>query len=237
VPGQPNNLPIRQFLAGGVSQFSSLSALTYPISSEKSPSLTGTPVVTHNLSARPADGACLPTALVLQRTLCSMLLILSVIVFSALAMLVHELGHLVAARVCHVPASELGLGMGRKIATFRIAGIKLSFGVLPTGSFVMLDGTVLKERSVRAQLLVHLGGIIFNLIAGLATYGTTFSWLNLLLAVGNILPLYQHDGWKCGVVVLRALMQRSSPQVERAFTFSGGFVSLVIAWYIARLFM
>jgi membrane-associated protease RseP (regulator of RpoE activity) len=166
-----------------------------------------------------------------------MFLLLSVIVFAGFAMLVHELGHLVAARLCNVPASELGLGMGRKIATFRVASIKLSFGLLPTGSFVMLDGTVLKQRSIGSQLFVHLGGIILNLVAGVLTYGTTFSWLNLLLAAGNILPFYQHDGWKCGVVILRALMQRTSPQVERAFTFSGGFVSLVIAWYVARLFL
>ena len=166
-----------------------------------------------------------------------MSLIISVIGFAAVAMLIHELGHLLASRMCKVPASELGLGMGRKLATFRIASIKLSLGVLPTGSFVMLDGTVLKQRSVSAQLFVHLGGIILNLIAGLLAYGTTFSWMNLLLAAGNILPLYQHDGWKCGVVILRALMQRTSPQVERAFTFSGGFVSLAIAWYVWRLFV
>jgi membrane-associated protease RseP (regulator of RpoE activity) len=163
--------------------------------------------------------------------------ILSVIIFAGLAMLLHELGHLVAARLCNVPASELGLGMGRKLATFRVASIKLSFGLLPTGSFVMLDGTVLKQRSLSAQLFVHLGGIIFNLVAGLLVYGTTFGWLNLLLAAGNILPLYQHDGWKCGVVVLRALMKRTSQQAERAFTFSGGFVSLAIAWYVVRLFI
>jgi membrane-associated protease RseP (regulator of RpoE activity) len=165
-----------------------------------------------------------------------MLLILSLIVFAAFAMLIHELGHLLAARLCNVPASELGLGMGRKIGSFRVAGIKLTFGLLPTGSFVMLDGTVLKQRSVPQQLFVHLGGIILNLVAGLLTYGTNFSWLNLLLAAGNILPLYQHDGWKCGVVILRALMRRKSQSAERVFTFSGGFVSLMIAWAVARLF-
>jgi membrane-associated protease RseP (regulator of RpoE activity) len=96
----------------------------------------------------------------------------------------------------------------------------------------MLDGAALKERSVRAQLLVHLGGVIFNLIAGFLTYGTTFGWFNLLLAAGNILPLYQHDGWKCGVVIMRALMRGKSQPAERAFTFSGGFVSLIIAWAV-----
>ena len=165
-----------------------------------------------------------------------MLLIFSAIFFAIPAMLVHELGHLLAARLCNVPASELGLGLGRKLATFRVGSIKLSFRLWPIGSFVMLDGTILTQRSVGAQLFVHLGGIILNVVAGLLTYGSTFSWLNLLLAAGNILPLYQHDGWKCGVVILRALMQRTNAQVERAFTFSGGFVSLALAWYVARLF-
>jgi membrane-associated protease RseP (regulator of RpoE activity) len=100
----------------------------------------------------------------------------------------------------------------------------------------MLDGTVLKEKSVRAQLLVHLGGILFNIVAGIFTYGTSFGWLNLLLAAGNILPLYQHDGWKCGVVIMRALLRRKSEPAERVFTFSGGFVSLLVAWAVARMF-
>jgi membrane-associated protease RseP (regulator of RpoE activity) len=101
----------------------------------------------------------------------------------------------------------------------------------------MLDGTALKERSVRAQLFVHLGGIIFNVVAGVFTYGTTFGWVNLLLAAGNILPFYHHDGWKCGVVIMRALMRRKSEPAERVFTFSGGFVSLLIAWAVVRMFI
>jgi len=166
-----------------------------------------------------------------------MSLIISVIAFAALAMMVHELGHLLAARSCNVPASELGLGMGPRLAGFRLAGIRFNLRAIPIGSFVMLDGTALKERSVRAQLLVHLGGIIFNIVAGVFTYGTTFGWLNLLLAAGNILPLYQHDGWKCGVVIMRALLRRKSEPAERVFTFSGGFVSLIIAWVVARMFI
>jgi membrane-associated protease RseP (regulator of RpoE activity) len=166
-----------------------------------------------------------------------MSIIISVIGFTALAMIVHELGHLLAARLCRVPASELGLGLGPRLAGFRLGSIRFNLRAIPVGSFVRLDGTALKERSVRAQLLVHLGGIIFNLVAGVLTYGTIFGWLNLLLAAGNILPLYQHDGWKCGVVIMRALMQRKSLPAERVFTFSGGFVSLVIAWAVVRMFI
>lgn len=165
-----------------------------------------------------------------------MSLIISLIGFTALAMMVHELGHLLAARSCNVPASELGLGMGPRLLGFRLGSIRFNLRAIPFGSFVMLDGTALKEKSVRAQLLVHLGGVVFNVIAGFLTYGTTFGWLNFLLAAGNILPLYQHDGWKCGVTIMRALLRRKSQPAERVFTFSGGFVSLLIAWAVVRMF-
>lgn len=166
-----------------------------------------------------------------------MSLIMSLIGFAALAMIVHELGHLLAARSCNISASEVGLGMGPRLAGFRLGNISFSLRAIPIGSFVMLDGAALKEKSVKAQLLVHLGGVIFNLVAGFFTYGTTFGWLNLLLAAGNILPLYQHDGWKCGVVIMRALMRGRNQPAERAFTFSGGFVSLLIAWAVFRMFI
>ena len=152
-------------------------------------------------------------------------------------MLIHELGHLVAARMSNVPAAELSLGIGPRLFGFCLGGIRFSLRVVLLGSFMRLDGAALKQRSVRQQLFVHLGGIGFNLIAGLATYGTVFGWTNLLLAAGNLLPLYQHDGWKCGLVIMRALLQRKSQTVEWALTFSGGFVSLAIAWAIIRVFI
>jgi membrane-associated protease RseP (regulator of RpoE activity) len=164
-------------------------------------------------------------------------LLLSLVVCAALAMIVHELGHLVAARCCKVGASELGLGMGPKLLGFQLGSLSFSLRAFPIGSFLRIDGTALKERSAAEQLFVHLGGIIFNVVVGLATFGTMFSWLNLLLAAGNLLPLYQHDGWRCGVVIMRALLQRKSRPVERAFTFSGGFVSLALLYAIIKVFI
>jgi membrane-associated protease RseP (regulator of RpoE activity) len=165
------------------------------------------------------------------------LLIITLIALTALALIVHELGHLVAARLCKVPASELGLGLGPRLAGFRLGGISFNLRAIPVGSFVRLDGTRLKQKSVRAQLLVHLSGIVFNVVAGFITYGTMFGWLNFLVAAGNILPLYQHDGWKCGVVIMRAWLRRQSEPAERVFTYSGGFVSLLVVWLVMRMFV
>jgi membrane-associated protease RseP (regulator of RpoE activity) len=162
--------------------------------------------------------------------------IFSIVCCAALAMIVHELGHLIAARMCSVPASEIGLGLGPKLLGFRFGNIAFSLRAIPVASFLRIDGTALKARSVPQQLFVHLGGITFNLIAAFLTYGTVFGWINLLLAAGNLLPLYKHDGWKCGVVVMRALLRKKSQPVEWALTFSGGFASLVIISSVIQVF-
>jgi len=158
------------------------------------------------------------------------------IVCAALAMIVHELGHLVAARMCKVPASEIGLGLGPRLFGFRLGGITFSLRAIPVASFLRIDSAALKARSVPQQLLVHLGGIALNLMAAFFTYGTVFGWINILLAAFNLLPLYQHDGWKCGVVVMRALLRKQSQPVEWALTFSGGFASLVIISTVIQVF-
>ena len=152
-------------------------------------------------------------------------------------MLVHELGHLFAARRCSVSASELSLGFGPRLLGFRLSAVRFSLRIIPLGSFVRLDGTALHNRPVRQQLLVHLGGILLNAAVGMAAFGTIFGWINLLIAAGNVLPLYQHDGWKCGVVLMRSLLQRKSQPIEWAFTFSGGFVSLVVVGIVIRIFV
>ena len=155
----------------------------------------------------------------------------------ALSMLIHELGHFTAARLCHVPASEIGLGLGPRLFWFRIRRMMFSLRLFPVASFLRLDGSSLKERPIAQQLFVHLGGVTFNLLVGLLTFGTVFGWINLLLAAANILPVYQHDGWKCGVVLVRACLGRTSAPVEWAFTFSGGFASLALVWALIRLFV
>src|SRR5437016_4533398 len=143
----------------------------------------------------------------------------------ALAMLLHELGHLIAARVCRVHARELGLGWGPLLCQFRLGSVRYKLHALPVGAYVRLDMNELQGRPLDQQVFMLLAGIVVNLIAASATAGTAFSLMNLLLAMTNLLPLYQQDGWKCGVVILRALLRRKSGLVEWTFTLTGGALS------------
>ena len=165
------------------------------------------------------------------------MLIILLLLYVVLAMLIHELGHLLMARRVRVTASELGFGLGPVLLSYQLGAVRVTLRAFPVGSFVRLDGTGLEERSARQQMLVHLGGVIMNVVVAAATYGSYFCWVNLLLAGGNLLPFYQHDGWKCGVVLMRVLLQRKSRPFERVFTYSGGFLSLVIIFVIVRMFI
>ena len=81
------------------------------------------------------------------------------------ALLIHELGHLLTARVCRVPAPEFGLGWGRKIFGFRCGDVEYKLHALPIGAYVRLDIAELQRRALSQQVLVLLAGIIVNLIA------------------------------------------------------------------------
>ncbi len=155
----------------------------------------------------------------------------------ALTMFIHELGHLAAARVCGVPAPELGLGWGPRLFGLKIRGVEFKFHLLPIGAYVRLDVRALQARPLAQQVFVLLAGVMVNLAAAGATQGTWFSLMNLLLAASNLLPLYQQDGWKCGMVMLRALMERRSSVVEWTFTVAGGVVSLAAVASLALRYL
>lgn len=144
------------------------------------------------------------------------------------ALLIHELGHLIAARLCGVAAPELGLGWGPKLIGFRAFDVEYKIHALPVGAYVRLDIQELQRRPLAQQTFVLLAGIFVNLAAAFCTQGTWFSLMNYVLAATNLLPLYQQDGWKCGMVILRALLARRSSVVEWTFTVAGGLLSVSV---------
>lgn len=153
---------------------------------------------------------------------------LSYLLYFLIALLLHEAGHCVAAYACRVTVSEFGVGWGGRLCGFRIRGVDYVIRVWPMGAYVRLDLNELQMRPLSQQVLVLSAGIIANLIAGAATGGTRFSLMNFLLAATNILPLYQQDGWKCGIVILRGIFRRKTPLVDWTFTIAGSVLTLAL---------
>ena len=103
---------------------------------------------------------------------------ISYLFYFAAAMLIHELGHLAAARACRVPASELGLGWGPHLYNFKLGAVEYKLHALPIGAYVRLDMAALQRRPLAQQALVLLAGIIVNLFAAFAMDGTAFGLIN-----------------------------------------------------------
>lgn len=146
----------------------------------------------------------------------------------AVALVLHELGHFLAARVCRVPVSQAGFGWGPKLVGFRVRKVDYQLRAFPIGAYIRMDMSALQRRPLIQQLFVLLAGVAVNFILSGIAWGTFFGTLNLVLAVGNLFPLYQQDGWKSGLVIFRRVFNRPSPLVEWSFTLSAGVIGFIV---------
>jgi len=144
------------------------------------------------------------------------------------AIVLHELGHFLAARVCSVPVKQAGLGWGPKIYGVRLSQVDCQLRLLPIGAYIQMDMLALQSRPLVQQLFVLGAGIGVNLTLGLLAWGSLFGALNLALAIGNLVPLYQLDGWKSAMVICRRMFGRPSPLVEWILTLGGGAIAVAV---------
>lgn len=150
------------------------------------------------------------------------------------AIVLHEMGHFFAARLCTVPIKQAGLGWGPKLYGVRYNQIDYQVRLLPIGAYIQMDMPALQQRPLLQQLFVLGAGIGVNLMLAAIAWGTVFGVLNLALAVGNLVPLYQLDGWKSGMVICRKMFGRPSPLVEWMLTLGGGAIALAV---LIRVFL
>ncbi len=144
------------------------------------------------------------------------------------ALVLHELGHYFAARACAVPIKQAGFGWGPKLYGVRVSKIDCQLRLLPIGAYIQMDIGTLQRRPLLQQLFVLGAGIGVNLVLCALSWGSLFGALNLALAIGNLIPLYQLDGWKGGMVICRRIFGRPNPVVEWIFTLGGGAIALSV---------
>jgi membrane-associated protease RseP (regulator of RpoE activity) len=154
--------------------------------------------------------------------------IVNAVVSFVAALVLHELGHYIAARVCGVPIKQAGFGWGPKLFGVRVSEVDCQLRMLPVGAYIQMDMVALQARPLLQQLFVLGAGIAVNLTLCVLTWGSLFGALNLALAIGNIVPFYQLDGWKSGMVICRRMFGRPSPLVEWVLTLGGGAIALAV---------
>jgi len=153
---------------------------------------------------------------------------LNFILSFAAALIAHELGHLLAARLCRISITEAGLGWGPVLLSACARGMNYKLRLLPLGAYIRMDMVALQKRTLGQQLFVLLAGIMVNLLLGTLALGTFFGTINLALALGNLFPIYQQDGWKAGMVISRRVFSRPVPVIEWSFTIAAGVSALAL---------
>ena len=93
---------------------------------------------------------------------------------------VHELGHYLTARACHVTIHEFSLGMGKRLCGFtsKKTGIQYSLRLFPIGGYVAMAGededkegeeddpNAFNKKNVWQRLLILVAGAGMNVITG-----------------------------------------------------------------------
>jgi regulator of sigma E protease len=107
-------------------------------------------------------------------------IVVGVAVLSVLV-LVHELGHFLAAKACHVPVEEFGVGFPPRIFGKKFGETIYSINWIPFGGFNKIAGEIdpkvpkgLASRGYGVRLLVLAGGIIMNLLLPLLLLSVAF---------------------------------------------------------------
>src|SRR5690349_10067093 len=97
-------------------------------------------------------------------------------------LLLHDLGHYFAARMCDVPIKRVGLRGRPNLYGVRLSNLHCNVRLLPFGAYLQMDMLALQRPALIPQLLVLGAGIgVTPLLAGLAC-GSPFGALNLALA-------------------------------------------------------
>ena len=81
-----------------------------------------------------------------------------------MVILIHELGHLIAAKLCNIPVTLFSIGFGPALVALKIGTTIYQIALLPIGGYVAIDQSVLDAQPYSIKAFVVLAGIAANLL-------------------------------------------------------------------------
>lgn len=100
-------------------------------------------------------------------------IIIAIIVFGSL-IFVHELGHFITAKLCHVRVNEFALGMGPAFFKVKRGETTFSLRIFPIGGFCAMEGEdtessdnrSFNKRPIWQRVIVLVAGAFMNILVG-----------------------------------------------------------------------
>lgn len=97
--------------------------------------------------------------------------IIAGIIGISFVIVIHEFGHLLAAKFYGVAAPLFSIGFGPKVVGIQLGETFYQLSLLPLGGYVSLNDLQLAAQPYSAQVVIILAGIVMNI---LFAYGTFF---------------------------------------------------------------
>jgi len=84
--------------------------------------------------------------------------------------LIHELGHLCAARLAGIPVVRFSVGFGPTLVERSIGAMQVRLALFPLGGYVLPEEDALRERSLARRVGFYLGGPLANILLALPLF-------------------------------------------------------------------
>jgi len=90
----------------------------------------------------------------------------AVAILIGLLIVIHEYGHLLAAKLCRIPVRRFSIGFGPKLFGFKLRETSYWFSLIPLGGYVLpaLDDKDFRQLPAYKRITFALGGPIANII-------------------------------------------------------------------------
>lgn len=106
-----------------------------------------------------------------------MITVLSFLLAIAILVFVHEMGHYLAARQCHVEVERFSIGFGRDLLkwTSKTSGTEWVISLIPLGGYVRMKDASFESKPLAARAWIVFAGPLANLIFAALAYAALFS--------------------------------------------------------------
>jgi len=123
--------------------------------------------------------------------------VLTAVLVLSFLILVHELGHFIAAKRSGVLIEEFGFGLPPRIFGKKIGETIYSINLLPFGGFVRLHGETLEEdikhpkksflkKDKKTRIKIVTAGVLMNLILGIISFSLVYSFSGITKESGKV---------------------------------------------------
>ncbi|HEX8903544.1 MAG TPA: site-2 protease family protein, partial [Longimicrobiaceae bacterium] len=138
-----------------------------------------------------------------------MLTIISTVIGLSILILVHELGHFLAAKAVNIQVPRFSLGFGKRLAGFQVGETEFVLSAIPLGGYVKMAGMeddegaealegsgegyevdperTFDSKSLPARALVISAGVIMNLLFAFLVYtGLSLAYGETLISTTRV---------------------------------------------------